>query len=247
MRSENLTIILPGKIGDIIICLPIAKYYHQQGYNVHWPVYDHLITNFVRGHIDYVNFVPIRTSNPIVDSHKYANSIGSKVLDLSFNSPGSWNNNNTKKFLNQREFTFDEFRYKLARVPIEEKWNLDIKRNVEREEDLYSKLVQNPNYVVFQNQASDTNTNYKLDLQKRDLQVVLVQPISDCVFDWCKIMENATKLVLIESCFSNLVDQLKIDTEKFLIMKPGYYREKLDGRDLHLGTPILKGDWQIIQ
>lgn len=45
-NSKKLTIILSGKIGDIIICLPIAKYYYDKGYTIYWPIYDFLISNF---------------------------------------------------------------------------------------------------------------------------------------------------------------------------------------------------------
>lgn len=248
--SEKITIILPGKIGDIIICLPIAKHFHDVGYDVHWAVYNHLISNFNKGHIDYVTFIPVNFITAIKDSHDIAKQIGGEVLDLSFTCHGCWDNQNSKTFLNQRERTFDEFRYHLANVPFEKKWDLSIIRNKNRELELYSKLVDykkyNEKFVVFQNQASDTNVNFKLDLQGRNYQVIELKPYTDCVFDWITLLEEAKKLVLIESSISNLVDQLKIKTDKILLMKKNYYRDKLDGRDLYLGTPILKSNWRIV-
>jgi ADP-heptose:LPS heptosyltransferase len=40
MEDNSLGIIQPGKLGDIIIVLPAAKYLHDKGYKVYWPVYD---------------------------------------------------------------------------------------------------------------------------------------------------------------------------------------------------------------
>jgi len=234
MRSENLTIILPAKIGDIIICLPIAKYYYQQGYNVHWPVYDFLISNFIKGHINYVNFVPIRPNNPIVDSKKYANSINSKVLDLSFSSPGSWNNENDKKFLSPKEISFDEFRYKLSRVDFDEKWNLDINRIKDREQQLFNHLVSDEKYVIYQFQGSDRRKEIKLD-NRDNLKLIEVKPYTDCVFDWIYTLENAEYLVLIDSCFTNLVDQLSLSNKKFFIKRSDFTR-----------TPKMRSEWTVI-
>lgn len=55
---KKLGIIQPGRIGDIVICLPIAKWYHDRGYEVLWPVKKDMIKHF-ENYVDYVKFVPI--------------------------------------------------------------------------------------------------------------------------------------------------------------------------------------------
>lgn len=37
---KKAVLIQPGKLGDIIICAPIAKHYSEMGYEVYWPVFD---------------------------------------------------------------------------------------------------------------------------------------------------------------------------------------------------------------
>lgn len=44
--------IQPGKLGDILICAPIAKHYSELGYEVLWPVFSNFISTIER--FDYV-------------------------------------------------------------------------------------------------------------------------------------------------------------------------------------------------
>ena len=43
---ENVGLIQPRGIGDIVISLPIAKYYADQGYAVHMPIFKPFIESF---------------------------------------------------------------------------------------------------------------------------------------------------------------------------------------------------------
>ena len=44
-------------IGDIIIALPIAKWYHDRGVKVYWPIDERFFGSFNRA-VDYVEFLP---------------------------------------------------------------------------------------------------------------------------------------------------------------------------------------------
>jgi hypothetical protein len=232
---KKLGILLPGRIGDIIICLPIAKYYHDQGYDIHWPVYDFLIDNF-KDNIDYVSFYPLNTQNlnPIEDSEKIFIEKGCVMLDLSFTSPGTWHRKNTHQFVSQNSLSFDEFRYKLARVPFEEKWNLKFNRIKEREIALYNQLVQNPNYCVVQLEVSDGVCPHQIEYPK-DYQLIEIKPFSKSVFDWMYVLENAKVLAMYDSCFANLIEQTNLKNKKIFFKRTG-----------PLTTPILKNTWKII-
>jgi hypothetical protein len=240
---KRLGIILPGKIGDIIICLPIAKHYYDLGYEIFWPLYQEIIDNF-KEYIDYVNFLPVSYSlNSISESYNLLNNLSCEILDLSFNSPGSWENNNTKHFSTQNQKSFDEIRYSFAKVDFNKKWSLTINRNLNKEKDLYTKLIKNSKYALIQKQSSDRNIHQVIDTSKYDGQVLELTPITNSIFDWITIIEKAERILLIESCFSNLVDQLKLQNNKqFLILKHGYYLTPLiDGR--LKGLPVLKNNW----
>lgn len=231
--AKPLTIILPGKIGDIIICLPIAKHFHDMGYDVHWPIYDGLVSNFTQGHIDYVNFIPVPFLTSIEDSFKIARKMGSEILDLSFTNHGCWDNENSKRFLSQSK-PFDEFRYELANVDFAKKWSLHINRNPIREPQLWTHVIKAEQYAVTHFEGSNFAKSVKLE-NRDNIQIINIQPITPCVFDWLLVLEQAKYLVLLDSCFANLVEQLNFKNKKFFIT-----------RSEPLKTPTLKNEWVII-
>ena len=70
MRNKTCLIIQPGKVGDIICVLPIAKWYADRGFEVYWqcPKQYHELFSYV----DYVT--PVETVNGRYD----------KTIDLAF-------------------------------------------------------------------------------------------------------------------------------------------------------------------
>ncbi len=67
------------------------------------------------------------------------------ILNLTFNV-GTFNDANSLNFASLN-LSFDQFIYKLANVPFDQKWNLDIKRNVIEEEKTYKSLVKITNIL----------------------------------------------------------------------------------------------------
>jgi hypothetical protein len=223
-------IILPGKIGDIVICLPIAKHYFDMGYDIYWPIYSEIIENFI-DYIDYVNFIPIQFNNCIPDSFKILNDLKCEIIDLSFTSHGAWDNENSKKFLNQ-EKSFDEFRYNLANVPFEKKWTLEIKRDFKRENDLFSNLIKR-DYAVMHLTGSECKKEIVIK-NLNNYQLLEISPITKSIFDWIKILIFSKYIVTLDSCFANLVDQLNLPNKKIFLTRSDKLR-----------TPVLKNNWKI--
>ncbi len=223
-------IILPGKIGDIIICLPIAKHYFDMGYEIYWPIYDFYIKNFTN-YVNFVNFIPISINNCIQNSIHILNNLNCEIIDLSFTSPNSWHNENTRRFLNQNN-PFDEFRYELANVPFSKKWTLEIQRNYINEDILYQQLVKK-DYVAMHLEGSDGRKEITIE-NPFDYQIIDITQKTDSIFDWIKILQNAKKLVMFDSCFANLVEQLNLHNKKIFLLRSDKLR-----------TPVLKNNWTI--
>lgn len=218
---KRLGIIQPGKIGDIIVCLPIARYYSNKGYKVFWPVDKNIISNFV-GYCDYVEFIPIDFHCDIARQVCLKQCWCNHLLDLSFTLPGSWDNFNTKYYKeNESTIKFDQLKYEIADIPFEEKWNLQITRNESKEKELFLQL--NPTkeeYVVVQWRGSDYFKQIKIqDID--NIKQIEVQPITNSVFDWIYVLEKAKGFVLVDSSVANLVEQLKLPQPKmFLARQP---------------------------
>src|SRR5438128_1527533 len=112
-----IAIIQPGKIGDIIICLPIAYYFHRRRQKVLWPVHESLAPMFEAA-VDYVTFLPVR-SYDLKDS---VEAIGpykpDQMLPLGFGFPGY--ERLTKLWLESGK-RFDEYKYHVSGVPFDQK------------------------------------------------------------------------------------------------------------------------------
>lgn len=243
---KRLGIIQPGKIGDIIICLPIAKWYYDRGYEIIWPIDRRIINNFI-GYIEYVSFIPIDFDCRIAHQVCFDEQCN-KVIDIAFTIPGA-NIFNSDWYLNKyNDLSFDQMKYAIAEVPFEEKWNLRIARNTRKEEELFKINTERlfemsgkrENLCIMQNTSSDT----KLHTATEGAQYgILITSRTDSIFDWLILLERAQTHKLIESCFSNLIDQLNIIVPKqVLLLKHGYYGDKLkDGRNR--GEPVLRLPW----
>jgi len=137
-----------------------------------------------------------------------------------------------------KHLKFDEFKYCVAQVPFKEKWNLQLTRNYERENALYDKLVdKSKKQIVAHLHGSNIRieeSNIQYDKDK--FQLITITPEhTDNVFDWLTIIEKATTLMLIDSVFFNIVEQLNLPNEKYFIR-----RSPMES------TPVLGNEWKWI-
>jgi hypothetical protein len=247
--SNRIGIIRPCKIGDLIISLPIGKYYFDKGYDVHWPIMSkyHQMFHEVAGH--YINFIPITNLDFfVVNSAKQEliNRKISNILNLTFNV-GSFEDYNSLTFF-KSNIPFDQLIYKLANVPFEQKWNLNIKRNHDEEEKAYASLIKEKDYSLCHfevdynkygwQKGQQTKDGY-LNLCKNKIKNQLVE-INNAqniksIFYWLKIIENSKQLFLVDSSIVNLVEGMNIKNKKYFLLRSN---EK--------ETPILKNNWIII-
>lgn len=248
---KRLGIIRPCKIGDLIISLPIGKYYYNKGYEVLWPIMSNYYEMFNEAAGHYIKFIPILDSTAFAVNLAKGVLIENKVneiLNLTFNV-GTFSDENSIKF-KKSHLRFDEFIYNLAEVPFEHKWNLEIKRNIQAENKLFEKKIKTSKYSVGHfdveynkygwQKGIATRQGY-YNLCKKFIQNNLIEVLPDkefsSLFYWIKILENAEELFLVDSGPFNLVEGLSIGKNKTLLIK---------ALDHPQGTPITKNKWSII-
>lgn len=215
---RRLGIIQPGRIGDIIICLPIAKFYFDKGYEIIWPIDEKYVSHF-KNYIDYVKFIPSHLNV----SHSLRECVRSEcnnIIDLSFRFPGEFSRYNSLNF-SQNNYNFDELKYEIANVPFSEKYNLVFTRNKNRELKLFDSLkIKNETYCVQHLQGSDSYIPKISNSLTTGLRVINIKEQTDSIFDWITVLENSKKLIMIDSCFANLCNQLKLNQKKYFINRP---------------------------
>lgn len=194
LKNNRLLIHQPGKVGDILICLPIAKWYADRGYEVEWecPVEYHSLFNYV----DYVNPVQVRSG------------IYSKTIDLSFGLNKQSPTNIPWHKARKEGKSFTELKYELSGVSYSECRKLIYNRNEALENSLYDHLglTDGSNYSLYHD-ISDYGSQLNVPSEARMVRFEKVEGYT--IFDWRKVIEMATNIHCIDSSLCNFVDALK--------------------------------------
>jgi len=231
---KKLGIIQSRGWGDVIIALPIAKYYADRGFTVVWPVSERIYPSFVET-APYVQFIPIAedlTLRWLIQTPREI--LQSENCEHIFELEGYFEKRQDPvRGGLARIMPFDQYKFAIAQVPFAEKWNLQISRNREREEALYRAIVTDPNYVVAHLQKSTGYFETNLGSVAKGRPIVEIKPNTPSIFDWLTVIEKAAARIMVDSCFSNLTDQMKIPGEKYFI----------PSSEVGL-NPVLLGDWR---
>lgn len=186
--KKRMLFIQPGKVGDIILCLPIVKHYSKE-YFIDWKCPKEYHSMF-----DYVDYArPVTIPAGAYD----------KTLDIAFGLGGA-----PEKFWQSNKHSYNSFvtlKYELAGVPIESKSNLQYRRNYEKEKALFDKVVgYKKDYILVHN-----NSTYGTPIKVDKENIVYFTPVDDyTIFDWRKVIENASEIHCIDSSLCNFVDAI---------------------------------------
>jgi hypothetical protein len=231
--SKKLGLIQSRGLGDLVIALPIAGYYHKQGWEVLWPIAEEFIPSMTRA-APWVKWIPLKVDQgPFFydEPMKRLKNFKCDEIICLYQALTGHNFHDEKYF----QYTkFDQYKYIKTGVPFLEKWKLAeyITRDLAREQALYDRLVSNPNYVVTHLKGSDVVATYDDSIIPQGWQVINIDEQTDCIWDWLTIIEQAQSLIMVDSVFSNIVDQLGIGEDRYFIQRS------------HIGlTPVLGQDW----
>ena len=240
--QQKLMIIQSRGLGDIIIALPIAKYYHDLEYEVHWPICSEFYGSF-KDTAPYVNWHPMTTDPQgeffYAEPIRIAQDLGCDEVICLYQSLNVVPELSKVPYFQIQHF--DEFKYSKAQVPFLKKWTLRdcITRNRRREEELYNKLVtEGTPYYVTHLEGSNFTATPDLAAMPADWVRIDINSTTqtDCIFDWLKIILDSQAVICIDSCVSNMIDQLQIEGDKYWIPRS----------HIHL-TPVLGTEWKILE
>jgi hypothetical protein len=234
--SQRIGIVQTRGIGDIIIALPIAEYFVEQGHEVYWPIDRKFVDMFSRAKPE-VNFLAV--DGGMHEPRGYLLNdplrlLGEHSPDRTIMLYSIIGNLNISDVRLSRSLKFDEYKYAIAGVPFERKWTLEIERDLAREQALFDRLNIERDYVVVHDRGFDFDVPIQLPPEiQSDFQVVRVEELTDSPFDWLLTLERAAELFMIDSSLANLVEQLNLPNRKRL-----YFRSDL------MYTPVYKNGWR---
>lgn len=229
-------------LGDIVIALPIAKHYHDQGDEIVWPICKEFHSSFVDT-VPWVNWVPIETDATgaffLETPLRVFKEMGVDADEALY----LYQYLNSRPDLTDPELfsilKFDQYKYWISGVPFKNKWQIQdcITRNPEREKALADKLdIQGP-FALTHLKGSSFEANIDVSWLDPAVRIINVDDnLTDCIFDWLGLIENMTAFVGVDSVFANLVDSWGVDgADLFWIRRSNW--------DL---TPVLGSQWTIV-
>ena len=228
-------------LGDIVIALPIAKHYHDQGDEIIWPVCEEFVASFATV-APWVTWVGVKTDPQ-----------GSFFLDTPlqvFDQMGVDRDaalylyqylNSSPERTDPELFSilkFDQYKYQTAGVPFYKKWDLVdcIQRDPAREKALVEQLRLEGPYVLTHLEGSSHRASVDLSWISEEYpaaRVVEITQLTDNIWDWLALIEGAAAVICVDSVYANMIDQLRVQG-------PDLYWIRRSGWDL---TPVLMGDW----
>lgn len=237
-------------LGDIIIALPIARHYFDQGDEIVWPVCREFIPA-VESYAPWVKWVGIESD-----------AAGAFFLQTPLQVFKEWGiDENEALYLYQYlnvvpELTdpefynilkFDQYKYQVAGVPFVKKWELGraITRSNDRELALADRLrksfdLSKPYAVVHLTGSSakvdESIVRNFIDPAVQIINIDLYLDKDSSPFDWIGVIERAELFVALDSAFANMVDQLCINA-------PDLYWIRRSAWDL---TPVLGQAWTFV-
>src|SRR5687768_9591248 len=146
---KKVGFIQTGGIGDILMILPIADHYIEQGCEIVFPIDNRYVAMFRSARPD-INFLPVEgtpaerrpfyfdTPLKLVGEHGCEKTVMFYIpmFGLAIGDPRL-----------AHSLKFDEYKYAIAGVPFRKKWELKYERNIDREEKLFESLNIREPYV----------------------------------------------------------------------------------------------------
>lgn len=266
-NSIKIGIIQLRGAGDCLITVPIAKYLFKKGMDIHW-VIDEKFYKAFKYAVPYVKFHPLSVEEKTIQSNiknpYWFETPRQMLIDAGCDEVISFPYEETLHYdkiglpsrmidpvaIRAKDLrlafhtTFDQFKYAVCSVPFEEKWKLDIRRNIKREEEFYNKIIKDKEkpYVVTHLSGAMGRITFNLDVKSfiesiglNDHNIITITPETDSVFDWITIIEKSSCFIGLDSFYVNLVDQLNMTIPKFFIR-----RSPLNF------TPVLRNSWEFL-
>ena len=219
--SNRLLLIQAGAFGDLFICAPIAKHYADLGYEVIWPTtkkftkivglfpyVTHLELDDRELHSDWLRSDTIKTLELLPEINP------DLTLNLADRGPHSTAQRPWEKF--------EETKYRLSKVPFEEKHSLVWTRDEKKENEIYEKFVGDKEDYIFAHLTNSTSERVGLPIAENIKIVEMEEVEGDNIVGWYKVIKNASAVYCVESSIHCFIDGFVKDLKcpKYLLSRP---------------------------
>lgn len=238
--NNKLGIIQTRGLGDILIALPIAYHYHTQGREIYWPILDEWVPQ-MEATASWVKWLPVPQDRGTFFYDVPMTLLGEQGVEEVICLYQALSGH--PEFSSRPEFqimSFDQFKYAVAQVPFLNKWKLNacVHRNLDREQALYDRVYKGNPYVVTHLSGSDYTARVNIqELIPEGWDIIEITEVTDSIWDWLTVLERAEAIVVVDSVFANLVDQMRIADSVDSYFIPRSHIQL---------TPVLGCDWTVL-
>jgi len=242
MTQKKLGIIQSRGLGDIVIALPIARHYHDEGYQIHWPICREFISHFEHT-VPWITWHPVTTDAGSFFLHQPMKTLEDLGCDEIIPLYQALTGQNYHEEVWFQHTKFDQYKYIRAGVPFRNKWRLAdcITRQPDREQQLLAEVRQQlPNgrpdepYCLVHLDGSDHRADFDQTIIPEGMSAVELTAASDSIWDWLSVIQSAHAVILVDSVYSNIVEQMSLldDDSRYFIPRS------------HIGlTPVQINHW----
>ena len=195
----------PSGIGDIFFLQKIAHVYREKGYKVLWPVRDDIF--WISEYIDGVTWCKMSDDFPYKDMFQYAGMYESDEV-VYIDCQDADRTHSDGRIMSSK--------YSIAGLDYSD-WQKYFKfnRKKDKEDELYYSVLGLNDDSVY----AYVNDLYHTDVRESDLlkdvcynMDIVRNKIIDgyTVFDWCKVYENASRINMIGTSISYVIDVLNL-------------------------------------
>jgi len=213
----------PAGLGDVLFTQKIYKFLQKKGYEVIWPIIDEFM--WINEYLD-VKFVSINENFPCKEY--YSTNVPLQIVDsliIPLQSADTLVSN----------CKIMESKYRIMNLDFSD-WQdyLIIKRDEKKERELYYdvlSLKDDEEYcVILKNYGSPPRhavydkINYTGNL--RTIEINFYENYT--LFDWSKVLENASEIHIIDSSINYLIEKIKLKTVPYLYSRRGNNFSEID-------------------
>jgi hypothetical protein len=201
-------------LGDIFFCQKIANKLVERGHRVIWPVISKYlyIKNYLIGSVEYVD-----VDGDFDYKSTYTACGKGEILEqdcIVLSTDGCRELDKVSGVMLSK--------YNLAGVSHED-WlaYFNFNRNLNREDDLFKllKLDKDEKYVVVNRQIGGPGdeSSWRFEIPSTLRQVEIKEYPTFTIFDWSKVLENATSFYTMETCISYIIEKLNTNETDYIM------------------------------
>jgi hypothetical protein len=209
----------PAGIGDIFYSLGIAYHYKKQGYRIIWPVVKEILN--LQPYIKDIEFYDWESNFPKKEYYNHDNLKLIQDDDFVF-LPIHRSTDIIGGLIMPSKYELNKLDSKIW------KENFEWKRDFQKEDELFNNILclsEDETYIlVNQNFVTPPRTiKFPIDIDTEHKIIPMNYIEGYTVFDWAKVIENASGIITIDTCIQYMIDKLNTKAEfYYCYLRNGY-------------------------